>query len=78
VDYKQEFYRLLDAARQVVDATNFTERHVYSFAALQVLKNAVDYYGESPQQVVPADGPKWWCCSADFGEHDENCPNYNK
>lgn len=74
MDYKQEFYRLLEAARQVVDVTNFTERHVYSFAALQVLKNAVDYYGESSQPSNPAVGRYCSDCGALIPPDDFHCP----
>jgi hypothetical protein len=43
MDYEYEFNRLLDTARQAVEGVDFKNRFT-SFAALRVLKNAVDFY----------------------------------
>ena len=48
MNYKDEFYRLLETARQVVDCVDFENRST-PFAPLRALKNAVDYY-DKPQE----------------------------
>uniref|UniRef100_A0A6M3JN61 Uncharacterized protein n=1 Tax=viral metagenome TaxID=1070528 RepID=A0A6M3JN61_9ZZZZ len=25
---------------------------------------------------IPEQAKQWWCCDAEFGEHEETCPNY--
>lgn len=58
MDYKKDFERLLDAARQVSDNVDFDKRKVYSFAALRVLRNAVNFYDNEKQPVPKADHEK--------------------
>jgi len=43
MDYKYEFERFLGVAQQVSENTDFDKRMVHSFAALRVLRNAVNY-----------------------------------
>lgn len=88
MNYKHEFFRLLDAATQVIDSTDFSNRKVYSFAALQVLKNAVDYYQNVFQPSNPADRKKIVldapCCFCGYNgqgyyqsnTHKPDCPFY--
>ena len=45
MNYKYEFERLLELAKQVSDNTDFDKRKVHSFAALRALRNAVNFYG---------------------------------
>lgn len=46
LDYKYHFEKLLDAAAQAVENTDFKKRKIISFAAFAVLRNAVNYYRE--------------------------------
>ena len=59
MDYKYEFERLLEMAKQVLDNTNFDKREVSSFASLRALRNAVNFYGPSNTKLNPKQAK--WC-----------------
>lgn len=46
MDYKAEFEKLFDAAKQAIDCINFTEKTIHSFSALWYLRDTVESYKE--------------------------------
>ena len=72
INYEKEYIRLWNAAEQALENVDFDKRLVASWAALRILKNAVDY-GRSFEDfpVLPE-------CEYCKKEHDPRicCPEY--
>lgn len=73
LDYEREYIRLWNAAEQLLDNVDIENRIVASWAAMSVLKNAVDY-GREAQPGNSADSNACrFCGRKDI--HAASCPH---
>ena len=64
MNYKKEYIRLYKCAAQAIENVDFDNRTIHSFAALIVLKNAVDWGAKElllTNQDVAVDANKCTC-----------------